>query len=257
MFLYLSKLLPLLVYPPGLTIVLLLVAAALRKRLPRSAAALFSFAVFSLYAFSIGSVADALHRPLESTWPAVNVSDLKNADAIVVLGGYLHSPGAHRPAAELNEAGDRLRAAAHLFRAGKAPWILLTGGNQPMLGDTAVPEAQAARGILQEWGVPLEAILVEDRSRNTRENGLFSAPVLQSKGARRLILVTSASHMPRAVAVFRRLGLQVIPFPTDYRSGWEKPNLLKWIPDADALLRSKIALNEWIGMLTYRVRGWA
>jgi uncharacterized SAM-binding protein YcdF (DUF218 family) len=258
MFLYLSKVLPMLLYPPGLTIALLLVAAALRKRLPKSAAALFVVAVVSLYALSTGTVSEALQGPLESAYPAVAIDALPKADAVIVLGGYLHPPGAHHAFAELTDASDRLRVAAQILLANKAALVLLTGGNLPMFGDTGIPEALAAREVLHEWGVPSDAILVEDRSRNTRENAVFSAPILQAKGARRLILVTSASHMRRAVAVFRRAGLDVIPFPTDYQSGWGEPDLVfRWLPDADSLGTSRRVLKEWVGLAVYRLRGWA
>jgi uncharacterized SAM-binding protein YcdF (DUF218 family) len=258
MFLYLSKVLPWLLYPPGLTLWLLLAAAALRKRLPKFATTLFVVAIVTLYALSTGMLSGTLQRRLESAYPALSIDALQKADAVVVLGGYLHSPGGQHAAAELMDASDRLRVAAQIFRANKAPIVLLTGGNVPMFSDTAIPEAQAARDVLHEWGVPFEAILVEDRSRNTRENAVFSAPVLRAKGAHGLILVTSASHMQRAVAVFRRAGLDVVPFPTDYQTGWGKPDwLLQWVPDADALGSSNRALREWIGLAAYRLRGWA
>lgn len=258
MFLYLSKVVPPFFYPPGLSIVLLVLSAVLRKRLPKSAAALFIVGVVSLYALSTGIVGEALQRSLESAYPPVAIDALPKADAVVVLGGYLHAPNSQHMSAEFTESADRLRSAAQIIHAGKAPLVLLTGGNVLLLGAKGLPEAQVARGIMREWGLPLEAILIEERSRNTRENAVFSAPVLAAKGARRLILVTSAAHMRRAVAVFRRAGLAVVPFPTDYQSGWGEPELLlRWVPEAEQLWHSGRAVREWIGLAVYRLRGWA
>ena len=100
--------------------------------------------------------------------------------------------------------------------------------------------------------------MVETGSQNTRENAEFSKSLLAAKGAKRLLLVTSAFHMPRAVPCFRKLGMQVTPVPTDYQSGWEHPEPpLGWLPDAEHLFRSKFALKEWLGLIVYRLRGWA
>lgn len=258
MFLYLSKTLPQLIYPPSLTIILLLVAAVLRKRRPRLASATTILAVGSLWILSTHALSDFLLGALEARFPAVNAEQTPAADAIVVLGGYMHSPTKSHPAAELNESGDRLWMGAQLFKAGKAPLVLLSGGTVPGFGEKLVPEAEAAKDLLQRWGVPSEAILVETQSRNTHENAIFSRPILLQKNARRVLLVTSAFHMPRATAIFRKAGMDVTPVPTDYLSGWEGRDLVSsLIPDAEGLYRSSVALREWIGLTVYKLRGWA
>ena len=138
MFIYLSKVVPaLLLYPPGLTILLLLVAASLRKRMPRFAVGSFIFAVVSLYALSTHAVAEELQRSLESTYPEVSISSVPTADVIVVLGGYLRTPSRQHPTPDLTEESDRLRAAARLFQANKAPLVLLSGGNLAPTAATA------------------------------------------------------------------------------------------------------------------------
>lgn len=258
MFLYLSKLLPLLIYPPGSTIILLLVAAVLRKRRRVWASAVVSVAIASLYLLSTGLVADALQGSLESRYPAIDIDTLPKSDAIVVLGGYLRPAAGGRRYTEFMEAADRLWMGSMLYRAGKAPLVLLTGGNIDFLGNRGTPEAVAAKQVLEAWGVPDAAILVESQSQNTHENAAFSKPVLAAKGARQLLLVTSAYHMPRAMAIFRREGLQVTPVPTDYQTGWGEADwLFQLVPDADALAHSKGAIREWIGLTVYRLRGWA
>lgn len=258
MFLFLSKTLPLLLYPPGLTVILLLLSALVRKR-RKDLATLLSFtAVLSLLVLSAGAVAESLLSSLESQYAPIALDQVPREDAIVVLGGYLRTPTQAHPIAEMEEPVDRLWMAARLFHAGKAPLVLVTGGSVQLLGQSRVPEALVAKDLLIQWGVPRDAIVIEERSQNTRQNAEFSAPILAQKSAKRLILVTSAYHMPRAVAIFRHLHLDVTPFPTDFQAGWgEGEFMIRWLPDAEHLFRSKLALKEWIGLEVYRLRGWA
>jgi len=121
-----------------------------------------------------------------------------------------------------------------------------------------MPEAPTMAAVMREWGVPEHSILVEDRSLNTRENALFTYELLKGRNVRRILLVTSAMHMPRAVATFRKVGFDVMPAPADFHTGWADPDLpLQWWPSAGRLGDSDLAVKEWLGQLTYRLRGWA
>jgi uncharacterized SAM-binding protein YcdF (DUF218 family) len=126
-----------------------------------------------------------------------------------------------------------------------------------MLGKGSETEADAARTILLEWGVPDAAILVEKQSKSTMENARFSRDMLAVRGIKRALLVTSAAHMPRAVGVFRKAGLEVSPSPADFLTGWAQPDLpFRILPDPEALNQSNIALHEYVGSAIYRIRGW-
>jgi uncharacterized SAM-binding protein YcdF (DUF218 family) len=257
MFLFLSKILPLFVYPFGLSLLLLGIASALRRRAAWTRALCFS-ALLLLLLFSSGGVSQLLLRSLEDRYPPPPIESIPHAEAIVVLGGGTsNAPAAPGQAPELGDASNRLLYAARLFRAGKAPLILFSGGAVPfLLTWRQGSEAEAAAQLLQEWAVPGQAILLEDKSRNTRENALLSRPILQSRGVTRILLVTSAFHMPRASAVFRKLGFQVIPAPADYRTPEDESPLLLFLPSVDSLAGTDLALKEWLGMLVYRLRGW-
>ena len=258
MFLYLSKILPQLLQPPALTIFMLLVALPARRRMPKLANGAIVLTIATLWIFSTHAFSDFLIGGLEARFPAIDVPQVPSADAIVVLGGYLHSPTSSHRNTELNESADRLWMGARLFKSGKAPFVLLTGGTVPGFGEKLMPEADAAKILLEDWGVPSSAILVETQSRNTHENALYSRPILHAKNARRVLLVTSAFHMPRAFAIFRKEGIDVIAVPTDYLSGWEHSDVLySWIPDAEGLYRFSTAAREWIGLTVYKLRGWA
>jgi uncharacterized SAM-binding protein YcdF (DUF218 family) len=120
--------------------------------------------------------------------------------------------------------------------------------------------------ILRFTGVPEEAILQQNRSQNTREDALYSVQMLQERGAQRILLVTSAMHMPRAIALFEHLEIEVIPAPVDYtvtQAGWDNLMTFDWqatpvnmLPNTSSLGLTTNALKEYIGLLMYRLQGW-
>ena len=225
-------------------------AAYSLRKLPR-AACLTALAV--LLFFSSGAASNLILKSLEGRYEGQSVQAAPQADVIVVLGGYVHQrSGAARPIA-LGGAADRLWCAAELFRGGKAPIVLLSGGSP-----APIPEAMAAREILLQWGVPASAILTETASRDTHQNAVFSQRILTRLRLTRILLVTSATHMPRAAATFRRTGREVVPFASDFISGGESDELLpSLLPSAGALANSTLVIKEWLGIAVYRIRGWA
>jgi uncharacterized SAM-binding protein YcdF (DUF218 family) len=112
--------------------------------------------------------------------------------------------------------------------------------------------------LLEEWGVPVAAVEVENGSINTRENAVQSYRLLAPRGVTSIILVTSALHMPRAVAAFRKAGFAVTAAPADFHTGWGNPILFeRWLPSANNIGQCEKALHEWLGLWVYRWRGWA
>jgi uncharacterized SAM-binding protein YcdF (DUF218 family) len=100
-------------------------------------------------------------------------------------------------------------------------------------------------------------VLTEERSRNTYQNAVETSRILVTEGWHSLLLVTSASHMPRAHAVFQSRGLEVIAAPTDFQvAAYSQPDILDWIPTAGGLGRTTAALHEYLGIWVYRLRGW-
>jgi len=157
---------------------------------------------------------------------------------------------------ELQAGGQRLIHAARLYRASRAPLIIMSGGNV-VRDDRYEDESIAAADMMVELGVPRSALATETRSRNTYENAVETARVLREKGLRRVLLVTSASHMPRAMAVFRSQDIDSVAQPTHVISvEVEKPGPLRWLPDAEFLQHSQLAIKEYLGFFVYRWRGW-
>ena len=207
-----------------------------------------------LWAISTPLVAHALAHQLECRFPALSAEQVPKADAIVVLGGALSGASPpERPTFDLGSAADRVWFTATLYRAGKAPWVLVSGGNQPGIKGMQV-EADAIRSMLMTLGVPDSAIHLDGVSRNTSENARESLGLIQAVGAKRVLLVTSAMHMPRALKTFqialRDAGVVVLPASTDVEGLPDSLHPLgSWLPDADALALSSRALKEYIGIV--------
>jgi uncharacterized SAM-binding protein YcdF (DUF218 family) len=175
------------------------------------------------------------------------IPSIRPVQVLVVLGGGVSPPASDRTEIDLKSTTDRVWYAARLFHAGKAPLVLLSGGGDPKR--QAYSEARAMAVFLQDLGVPAQAIALEETSRNTRENAAFSAALLKARGIEHILLVTSALHMHRALALFKAQGLQVTPAPTDFEAGREPPHgLLAWLPDAGTLNGSALAMKELVGL---------
>ncbi len=252
----LSKVLPLFVYPVGLCIGLLTFSGISIRFGRKKIGALFGIiAVGQLWLASSPFVADWLYASLERLYPLLPIASIPNADAIVVLGGAVGGTIPPRIFPDLNDAADRILYGARLYRAGKAPAVIASGGATSWLG-ASMPESIAIADLLNEWGVSKSAIIQETQSRNTRENAIDVKRIMDAKGFKRALLVTSASHMPRALAAFRKVGMDVIAAPTDVRVVDKKFTLMDWLPEAGALDRFTTAMKEYIGMGYYWVRGW-
>lgn len=273
MFIYLSKILPPLFYPLGL-VCLMLLAALLSKNKPRLQRLLVAGALFLLWFSSTRLPSTLLVRWLETrhpTPPALTSSGLEEgleqpvADAIVILGGGTSPAQSPRPIPELGSSGDRVIYAAYLYKHGAAPHILVSSGRIEWL-DTQKSPTQDMLFLLEMLGVPEEAVWFEDQSRNTYENAIFSQKILAGRNIKRVILVTSAWHMPRSVRLFEKAGLEVIPAPTDFNitdadieqlsSRNLATQLVNWLPNASNLELAGTALKEYLGILVYRLRGW-
>ena len=191
-----------------------------------------------------------LASQIENQFSQVPIASVPHAQATVVLGGTVSPPSGKSAEINLGRAG-RVWYAARLFHAGKAPLVLLSGGGD--LEHQAFSEARAMAVFLQDLGVPAQAVVMEETSRNTRENAAFSAALLKARGIEHILLVTSALHMPRALALFKAQGLQVTPAPTDFEASQEPPSgLLAWLPDAGALNGSALAMKELVGLLVVK-----
>jgi uncharacterized SAM-binding protein YcdF (DUF218 family) len=229
-----DKVLPIFVYPLGLAIVVcfaaIFVARSGRRALASSLAAL---TVLVLWIPATPIVAAWSTNLLEHRYPPTALEEAEVRDVAIILGG-----GAAQErvtAAELGSAADRLFQGYLLWRNGKAMTLLVSGGNQPW--DSAEKsEANLMVQTLVLLGVPRAAIIEEGASRNTRENALNVTKIWNERGYSSGYLITSASHMGRAEATFRNVGLGLTPWPADYAGGELRiRSVLDLLPDAGAL----------------------
>jgi uncharacterized SAM-binding protein YcdF (DUF218 family) len=172
-------------------------------------------------------------------------------DGIVVLGGALENAvSAARADVSLNEAAERMTSAVELARRFPAAKIVFSGGNGELFPQ-GPSEAELALRLFERLGVARSRVRVDDRSRNTVENAIFSKAVAAPKPGERWLLVTSAHHMPRAVGAFRRIGFDVDPYPVDWRTRGRGDLLRPFAAVSDGLRRIDAATHEWVGLCAY------
>lgn len=271
--LLLSKLLPLALYPLGLALLLQILGLLGRRRRWRTGCGAAGVAVLWLAAMPL--VSRQLVWGLEERASQLTPDPIPKADAVLVLGGSLRlAPGPRRSGA-MDGPGERLLTGVDLLRRGRAPWLVVSGGRiaftdngpeRPGAAADLSSEAAAAARLALWLGVPAERIVRSDSPRNTAEEAAAIARLARQRGWHSLLLVTSATHLPRALASFQRLTpLRIIPVACDYqlpdRSLYGRPTpaslLLSLLPNANALAISTASLKEHLGLLIYRLRGWA
>lgn len=262
MFLFLSKLIPLFFYPLGLILILLLVAVVLLWRKPKLASVPIVLAMLVLLLSGNAWVSEWLVRSLE--YQHLPPPELPTADAIVVLGGCTKSETYPRPWVDLSEEGDRVLHGATLYREGKAPKVIFSGGRIDWYG-SGPSESQDMAAIAKTMGVPESAILQDPTSLNTRENAVNVKQIMQQNNIRKILLVTSAMHMPRSLKIFQKLGIDAIPAPTDFlvtdqtrieMQSSAQAITLNLLPEAERLRGTTRALKEYVGIVVYWLRGW-
>jgi len=265
MSLVLSKILPLFLYPLGLTTILLIVAlVSLWRRKGRpSKTSMLSLVTAIAILFLSGSqnFSDLLVRSLEQQ--NIPQGELPVVEAIVVLGGGTKPMIPPRRWVEVAEAGDRILYGAKLFRERKAPVLIVSGGRAEWLGEGGQAESLDMAEIAEAMGVPASAIVQDSTSLNTYENAVNVRQILQKNGWKRILLVTSAVHMPRSLAIFQKLGIESIAAPTDFISVNSTNDkgvggmLVNLLPSAYALKNTTDAIKEYIGIFYYKLKGWA
>ena len=191
-------------------------------------------------------------RPLEDRFP--RPAPPAHVDGIVVLGGAVETLlSADRGLPALNGAAERMTEFAALARRYPLAKLAFTGGSG-LLG-SSVPEAVPALALFDSLGVAPERIVFEAASRTTWENAVFGYELLHPQPGETWLLVTSASHMPRAVGAFRGAGWRVVPWPVGYKSLQHGRVLLPPGDFGERLSLLDWAAHEWAGLAAYRLLG--
>jgi uncharacterized SAM-binding protein YcdF (DUF218 family) len=255
MFFILSKILGFFALPSNVLISLGLVGLVLLcTRFTRLASWLVVTSLVLLAIAGLSPLGNALIVPLEQRFPPWDASR-GPPDGIVVLGGAITPDvSAARGAVALNEAAERITATVELARRYPKARIIFSGGSSSLIADEAIEAAIAVKQF-EALGVARDRIAAEEQSRNTIENAVFSRLLADPQPGQRWLLVTSAYHMPRAVAAFRAAGFAIEAYPVDWRTRGLIDAVRPFGSLGDGLRRTDTAVREWVGLLVYRLAG--
>lgn len=174
---------------------------------------------------------------------------------IIMLGGGVEAEViAARGGFEMNQAGDRFIETLRLAREFPAARILISGGDGSFSGSYE-GDAVVATRFFEAFGVPTDRLIRETESRTTFENVENTKALLTAGGLDRCLLVTSAFHMPRSIGLFRKVGLDVLPWPTDFRTTGRASLALDFTQPSTNSQLTTTAMREWTGLLVYYIAG--
>jgi len=248
-----------LIEPVGFTWACLVVLAllCLRKRQPRLAA---GAGVLALFIWVIGAtpLPGSLLASLERPWVGVKREALPEADVIVLLGGFSAPSREEVGRLHFNQSADRAVTALELLRLGKAK-TLVVGGSALMAGGEPFAEADLFKGILATWQSGGPEVVSLGGCKHTRHEAEKVARLAGERGWKRVLLVTSASHLRRATGVFRTTtGLEIVPVPSAFLTSASiiTVDSTDLIPRSAGFVKVEAWLHEVIGWRVYRWRGW-
>ena len=220
----------------------------------RFGAAMTWVALVGFVLIGFGPISSILIRPLEDRF-ARPPDTLPEPTGIIVLGGIITTPSLTRGVIALTQDGERLVEAATLAHRYPNARLVFSGGT---LGnsDEASSESAFAKRLLVGLGVHESRIILEPRSLSTAENAVFTRDLLMPQPGQSWLLVTSASHLPRAMGSFRRAGFPVTPYPVGYTTlGLSDDYWGIRLEVSSNLVRADIAVHEWLGLLAYWLTG--
>lgn len=255
MFFTVSKLLGFFALPTNLLLSLgILGVILLSTQFTRLASWLIVTSLVLLVIAGLSPLGNVLILPLEQRFPPWDPSH-GPPDGIVMIGGVIDPDvSIARGTIALDDAAARLVATVELARRYPKARIVLSGGTDALIFNAA-PEAGVALREFETLGIAHERISVEEQSRNTVENAVFSRLVANPQPGERWLLVTSAYHMPRAMGVFRAACFAVEAFPVDFRTRGPLDAFQPFYYATGGLRRTDLAMHEWVGLLAYRLTG--
>ena len=242
---YLHKILPLIFSPLMLVIGLIVLGIIFNLRK-------FSLiGVIVLILSSLPIISNKFIAYLEKDYQPIEVAEIENVDAIVVLSGMIRVIGDEENLKyEFTDSVDRFFAGLDLFNNNKSPILILTRGKMPW--SIGIAEGEYLKELAIKYGVSEENIILTDEVQNTDQEAKAIKEILTEDA--KIILVTSAFHMPRAEKVFKAANINLIPYPVDFQNSKSKTTMMDFIPSAESLFDTSHFFREMIGRLYYNLK---
>lgn len=242
---YLHKILPLIFSPLMLVIGLLILGIIFNLR---------KFSVVGIIVLILSSlpiVSNKFIAYLEKDYQPIEITEIGNVDAIVVLSGMIRVIGDEENLKyEFTDSVDRFFAGLDLFNNNKSPILILTRGKMPW--SVGIAEGEYLKELAIKYGVSEENIILTDEVQNTDQEAKAIKKILTENA--KIILVTSAFHMPRAEKVFKAANINLIPYPVDFQNSKSKTTMMDFIPSAGSLSQTSHFVREMIGRLYYNLK---
>uniref|UniRef100_UPI0040494DF9 YdcF family protein n=1 Tax=Candidatus Pelagibacter sp. TaxID=2024849 RepID=UPI0040494DF9 len=242
---YLHKILPLIFSPLILVIGLIILGIIFNLRK-------FSLiGIIILILSSLPIISNKFIAYLEKDYQPIEIADVENVDAIVVLSGMIRVIGDEENLKyEFTDSVDRFFAGLDLFNNNKSPILILTRGKMPW--SIGIAEGEYLKELAIKYGVSEENIILTDEVQNTDQEAKAIKEILTEDA--KIILVTSAFHMPRAEKVFKAANINLIPYPVDFQNSKSKTTMMDFIPSAGSLFDTSHFVREMIGRLYYNLK---
>ena len=243
---YLHKILPLIISPLFFIILIISLGIILKSKK-------ISFVGILIFLIcSLPIVSDNLIYYLEKDYQPINISTIEDADAIVVLSGMTIPIKKNNDLIyEFNDSIDRILAGIKLIKKNKAPYLILTRGKVPW--STGKPEGEVLLNFALDFEIKKQKMILTENVQNTDQEAKAVKKLFPNKD-QKIILVTSAFHMPRAIKVFQAAGIDVVPFPVDFQASYQKFTLMNLIPSASAFNNTSHFIREIQGRLYYQLK---
>jgi len=242
-------------------------ALLLNKKYQNKGRLLCLMAIFTLLLSSMEIISDKVLNKLEFQYPPFSIENASCYRTIVVLSGWAERNPKLPISSQINHSSlSRLCEAIRIYRANENMEIIIAGGG-PHAGIQNDAISEVIADLANSMGIPKSKIACENRSQNTFENAYYLKDLLAKN---KFILVTSSMHMPRAMAVFKSMGMNPDPAPTDYRSVYGNPargsgqqdiserevTLKMFLPKVENIENMTLAFHEYLGMLWYKIKGY-
>lgn len=253
-FFYMSKIIGFFLLPSNFLCCLAVLGLVLQKtRFAGIGRKLMGGAMIALVITAYSPLGNMLLLPLEDRFSQPNIEAAPYG--IIVLGGSIDTlVSKARNSVTINEAAERLFEAVKLARRFPQARVLFTGGSGRIVYQ-GMSEADTVERFFADMGLSPDRLIFEGKAKNTWQNALFTEALIESNADQRWVLVTSAFHMPRSVGCFRKVGINIIPWPVDYRTRGQSDIYRILASAADGWKRLDVAVREWIGLLVYRIFG--